>query len=265
MGRMENATWDTISPVLGSYGILDPGDIDLVKKTLETMLPKDREGVRGVPDLIGRALGERRMTEAISYVKTANEGALGRATSSETKILGREDTRSPKTIRDGGGLWGWSKGLLSLDHAKQVVRKMQAMKSSEQTSWIDQWKRPGPPSEEANPYVATGLGSGQKAGYGYTIQLPLTWGTRTGQFRVATDTGNLDNANIVAVQLVVIGGVGAEGSKEVLVLTGIPWRYITEVEYQNNRLSADTAADTWTVDLETKTTDFKKLGSRTFK
>jgi hypothetical protein len=214
-------------------------------------LPHNNEAdpVRGIPDLIGRVLGSHEEKRAIAEVKEKNAEQHARAqrgTALKVVKLVRDDTRRPDQIKAGGGLHGWGKGLVTVEHARAIVQQLERMTPRKRSDWVSRWKRPGPTSEEAQPWVATGIGSGQKSGYTYTMELPLQFrelergaGVISGVF-VGTDTGTVADARIIGVQL-------KEGpnTDEVIVLTGIFWEFIKTVAFERESLPREEALREW--------------------
>jgi hypothetical protein len=254
MGRIENPEWSRIEPLLPGYGITTEDDKRKIKAALEENL-KDTENskpIRGITDLIGRALGGDRQTAAARFVRQQNAAAAPDLTG-KVMSVGRGDTRPPYSIREDGGLYGWAQGVVSLAHARQIATTVLAMPVAQQKAWITSWKWPTPSPAEGNPWVATGRGKegGQKGRSGeFYADVPLIPEKATSGFQmiVLTDTGDIASANVIGVQLHLPGGGDTE---EVIMLTGIPWKYITgwwgKIEGQNaeqpKRWAKDTAAD----------------------
>ena len=67
-----------------------------------------------------------------------------------------------------------------------------------------------------------GMKGGEKGGAEFEYELPLIEIAAGGkQMVVWTDTGETDNAAVIGVQL-------GDGGSEIIVLTGVPWKYITK-------------------------------------
>jgi hypothetical protein len=232
MARMEYPDWSRIEPLLESYGIPPSAteDREKIRQTLEGIVKNTTPApLRGITDLIDRALGFEAHKRAVQHIKDSNTAAAP-VLGAQTISFARGDTRSPHEIEDAGGLFGWNRGIVSIAHARQLVRMVMQMSPKDQVEWARGWKAKTPDSSEANPWVAGGTGKagGQKAGHEYLAKLPLLFpdAAELPGMQVGTDTGNVDNANVIGVRLNPKGTVG----DEVIVLTGIPLKYITAWE-----------------------------------
>jgi hypothetical protein len=230
MGRIENADWATIGPVLSSYGITNPLEVTRLKEYVNKNAANPEAKIRGIPDLIGRVLGSKRLDQIAEATRGENAKRARDVKEADKDLVrvGRGDNRYPHEIKAEGGLFGWDAGVVSIEHARQMVKKVVDMPAKTQSDWVDRWKRPTPPPEERNPWVATGILSaekkgGQKGGNGeYVAELPLIFvPTQQGTMWVGTDTGNIDTATVIGVKLEQKGN-----ADEIIVLTGIPWKYI---------------------------------------
>jgi hypothetical protein len=264
--RIETARWEEIQPLLRGYGVTEAEEVtvhatfDRVKRSplwgipdlIEKALPPRRfqEVVEHVkttnaslaPELPASATASAGAAGPASAAAAATPtGAAGPASAAAAATptgaaapasmaitqLGRSDTtRSPLEIGAAGGFYGRSRGLVTVEHAKQIVRKLQTLSGEDQAAWIANWKVQTSSAETPNPWVPTGTGKGQKGGYEYEMKVPLrTVPKRPGQAMVVwTDTGSLDSAHVIGVRLYPAGIATSEG--EVLMLTGIPMKYI---------------------------------------
>ena len=225
MARVERPQWEKIEPQIrsGVYGQFEEGEIARLKATIE----KTPDAV-GVVDIIGRTFNRRLPADIAKPVKDSLTGAAPdlagwRASGAKTITTGRADTRTPHVIKDSGGFYGWDAGIVAGPHARQMVLEMMTWDSKDQLAWSNRWKRPGPEKQEAQPWIAVGSGSGQKGGGAYFFQLPLVVTMHENSpMALMTDTGDIATANVIGVQL--------EGGPEIIMLTGVPWKYVTEVE-----------------------------------
>jgi hypothetical protein len=204
--------------------------------------------IRGIPDLIGRTrLPGKSEAEVAAYVRELNAQAAPNIRPGQQVIkAARGDSRPPSKIKEQGGLFGRDPGVVTVAHARQIVRTVRAMPLKAQQDWVSRWKWPTPPPEERNPWVATGIGAegGQKeATSEYFAELPLQFeqsppNVPQPQMVVGTDTGNIDTAQVIGVRL--------GGGDEVIVLTGIPWKYIKywfgSIDGTSQKWAADDAA-----------------------
>ena len=250
MARIENPDWSSIEPLLAGYGITDAKERERIKQTLEKALKSEQPiPIRGITDLIGRALGRDRLEAAASAVRADNARVAPNLGTTRVPV-GRGDTRPPAEIKEVGGLFGWDAGIVTIAHARSIAKQVKQKTLVEQTKWANSWKRPTPPPEERNPWVATGKSAegGQKGGEGeYFAELPLTFEVNADPTAmvIGTDTGSIDTASVIGVKLdPQSNGKG----DEVIVLTGIPWKYITgwegvtELGKPRAKLTADAAA-----------------------
>jgi hypothetical protein len=68
MARIQNPDWTSIEPRLPGYGITEEAEARTIKASLDEHLKNSDKPIRGVPDLIGRALGsERRRRQPCTY------------------------------------------------------------------------------------------------------------------------------------------------------------------------------------------------------
>jgi hypothetical protein len=227
MARIQNPDWTNIEPLLASYGITEEAETRAIKASLDEHVKNSDKPIRGIPDLIGRALGSERQTQAALFVRQKNT-EMAPVLTKNVMTIGRGDKRYPWEVRNTAGLFGWDPGIVSVAHAKQIVTTIRSMPVPQQQKWIAAWKWPTPSPEERNAWIATGVGKegGQKGGSGeYFADVPLqSEPSEKSPMIVLTDTGDLSTASVIGVNLKMIGQTKGD---EVLVLTGIPWKYIT--------------------------------------
>ncbi|AYL97986.1 hypothetical protein [Mucilaginibacter celer] len=226
MARMEHPVWADIEPLLAGYGIITDTDKEKVKNKIVSTEADPRILIRGIPDLIEKATGVQASTTAANIRATNAAAAPDITVHHQTVTVGRGDTRRPDVIKQQGGLYGWDPGVVTIEHARAIVNKVSAMAPEAQKAWANAWKRPTPPPEERNPWVATGKGDAQKnADSVYVSTIPLKFTPIGGHgMHVGTDTGSVGTANVIGVQL---DPQGNGAGDEILVLTGIPWKYIS--------------------------------------
>ena len=240
MARMEYPVWEEIEPLLKGYGVVEKKDREKIKKAIETTAENRNILIRGIPDLIERA-GVRKAEDTAEIVRKAITAAAPEVTElHESVSVGRGDTRPPHVIRRVGGLFGWDPGIVTIEHARIIVKKVSKMTPQAQTDWANRWKRPTPPPEERNPWVATGgskQGAQKAADSEYSCTIPLIFHMKQGRaMHIGTDTGKVESANVIGVKLDPQKNCTGD---EVLVLTGIPWKYITTWNNEDKEKAAD--------------------------
>lgn len=240
MARMEYPVWEEIEPLLKGYGVVEEKHREKIKETLEKTAPDPNTLIRGIPDLIERA-GVRRAEDTAEIVRKAITVAAPEITEQHKSVtVGRGDTRPPHEIRKVGGLFGWDPGIVTIEHARIIVKKVSKMTPQAQTDWANKWKRPTPPPEERNPWVATGgskQGAQKAADSEYSCTIPLIFNMKQGHaMHIGTDTGNVESANVIGVKL---DPQKNRTGDEILVLTGIPWKYITTWNNEDKDKAAD--------------------------
>jgi hypothetical protein len=232
MGRIDDPSWDKIEPLLSDYGSFTEEEKQKLKERLETFSAKGIN-IRGIPDLIDITFRGERLQETVKKVKgdlstAAPDLDTWKAKGNTTITCGRGDTRSPYKIRESGGFFGWDAGVVTGPHARTMVKTIMTMSLAEQKQWISKWKHPTPDKSEANPWIASGIASGpsdlggQKGGGEFVYELPLIYlQLDDSGMIVATDTGSIDDASVIGVRL-------GKTDNEIIMLTGVPWKYITK-------------------------------------
>lgn len=242
MARFQSPVWAEIEPLLASYGIADTPENKLaVRNVILKTAKSEMQLMRGLPDILKRA-GLGKESDFAATIRAAYIAAAPDLAGLTTVTVGRGDTRKPYEIEDGGGFFGWDAGIVSLVHARWLVRKVNALKPGVQKAWVAAWKWPTPAPIERNPWIATGTskeGAQKNADSEYKFTLPLTFAVRPGYYmHMGTDTGDLDTANVIGFQL---DAQSTGHGDEVLMLTGIPLKYIVS---WNDTAFADAARDT---------------------
>jgi hypothetical protein len=96
--------------------------------------------IRGIADLIGRALGRDRLEAAASAVR-ADDARVAPNLGTTRVPVGRGDTRPPAEIKEVGGLFGWDAGIVTIAHARSIAKQVKQKTLVEQTTRLPPRRR----------------------------------------------------------------------------------------------------------------------------
>lgn len=219
---LEGMTVEKLREILPSYGITGD-DVIRIEERFDS-LKKEALPIVSIPQLIERVLGRTQNKEAVSaQVKEdiINRAGEGTTFASEVVTLYRGDSRTPDEIRKAGGFFGREHALITIEHARQIMRDWQNSTPKQKLDKAQEWKSQTKGKTEIVPYVATGKES-QKGGHEYRIDVPLKFIAQPGDAaftpKLGCDQWPLESATIMAIKM---------HGDEVIFLTGIPWYYIT--------------------------------------